>query len=606
MKKFAEMVFRPGTNVGEVMYRFPFAILLIGLSTLLFIGLINGFLDDTSETIVRLAIGFGIGAVFSVAGSMFGQSTETDGKRAFIPGAIAIFLTYILPIIAIALLQIESYQWVVSFMLAPISVLWLSLSPFVYRAHSPEKSESQAMRSMDIQNRFWWLNHRAIASAVIAGFGFLLISAGIFAIQISLSALFGLQTEELLYQYLLPFTGLFLTPLYWLATIPKLDDYQESEVLNPDFLSRAIGFMGQYVMVPFLFLYSLILFAYGLQILVVGELPQGMLSWMVLAFTTAGAATWLLLHPSFMHTNVLVRYFRRFWFWLTIVPIILYFMAVSSRINTYGMTEDRVWLLVGGIWASLLAIAFLGRKFADIRLIPGLALLLFISISVGPWNFINGPKVLQAMRLEALIYNAVPAVSSAGGYEWTDETAKAARGSYLYLIGDERSESRIGEILDRQGITYDTGNIDHNHVLSALGLQNEEEEAVADVIVREFSRQQGVSVDLSQTPFLIGSLKLFLSTEKYISGLRFQLNEDSILVDGEDNQKQSLEFADWISQQQGDNITEPALDFKINDRSFRLIVQNLNLRENSETGEIESLTRVEALLFTDLALPDLN
>jgi len=605
MKKFAEMVFRPGTNVGEVIFRFPFAILLIALSTIVFIGLINGTFDDSSETNVRLAFGFGIGAVFSVAGSMFGQSITNDGKRALIPGIIAIFLTFIMPIIAIGLLQIESYQWVVSFMLAPISVLWLSLSPFVYRASSGEGAESRSARSIDIQNRFWWLNHRAIVSAIIAGFGFLLIAAGFFAIQMSLSALFGLQTEELFYEYLLPFTGLFLTPLYWLATIPKLDDYQENEILNPDFLSRAIGFMGQYVMVPFLFLYSLILFAYGLQILVAGELPEGMISWMVLAFTTAGAATWLLLHPAFMHDNVLVRYFRRFWFWMSIVPLILYFMAVSTRINAYGMTEDRVWLLTGGVWAALLAIAFLSRKFADIRLIPGLALLLFILVSVGPWNFINGPKILQAMRLENLIYNAVPPESSVGVYEWTDETAKAARGSYLYLIGDELSESRIGEILDRQGITYDKNDIDHNHVLNILGLQNDEE-AVIDLTVGEFSRQEGASVDLTQTPYLIGEMKLFLNRSQNIAGLSFELIDDSILVDAGNDQTQNLDFADWILQQDTPWITNPAIDFSINERSFRLIVQKLSIRENTATEKIESLIRVEALLFTNSELPTPN
>ncbi|MCF6327129.1 MAG: DUF4153 domain-containing protein [Devosiaceae bacterium] len=602
MKKFVEMIFRPGTNVGEVIFRFPFAILLIALSTIVFIGLINGFLDDTSETIVRLAFGFGIGAVFSVAGSMFGQSIELDGKRAFVPSIIAIFLTYIVPIIAIGLLQIESYQWVVAFMLAPISVLWLSLSPFIYRAHSTEGSESRAMRSMDIQNRFWWLNHRAIVSAIIAGFGFLLISAGIFAIQMSLSALFGLQTEELLYEYLLPFTGLFLTPLYWMATIPKLDDYQESEILNPDFLSRAIGFMGQYVMVPFLFLYSLILFAYGLQILVTGELPEGMLSWMVLAFTTAGAATWLLSHPAFMRTNVLVLYFRRFWFWLTIVPLILYFMAVATRIDSYGMTEDRVWLLVGGIWAVLLAIAFLSKKFADIRLIPGLALILIASVSVGPWNFINVPKILQAMRLETALNDAARTDESGlKTYEWTDESFKTARGAYLYILKDPR----LSEILDRQNINYDKDNIGHNHVTARLGLRNDEE-AVIDMTVGEFSRQEGASVDLSQTPYFVGEMRLFLNRSQNIAGLSFELIDDSILVDAGNDQAQNLEFADWILQQDTPWITNPAIDFLINERSFKLIIQKLSIRENTATEKIESLLRVEALLFTDSALPDPN
>ena len=567
--------------------------------------MINGTLDESTETFSRLGFGFVIAAVFSVAGYLFGESTKNNGKRTFMTATIAFFLTYIVPVLTIALLQVKATDWLVSFMLAPISLLWLSLSAFVYTQKTTEKPITDSTANQDIQNRFWWLNHRAIASAIIAGFGFLLITAGIFVIEQSLSALFGLQTDELFYEYLLPFTALFLTPLYWLATIPELDDFHEMEISKPDFLSRAIGFMGQYVMVPFLFLYSLILFAYGLQIILIGELPKGMLGWMVLAFTTAGAVTWLILHPSFMHTNTLVRYFRRFWFWLTILPIILYFMAVIIRINAYGLTEDRIWLLAGGIWATLLTVAFLTRKFADIRLVPGLALLLFILISVGPWNFINAPKIHQAIRLETALNDA--SRTDENGlrfYEWNDESVKVARGAYLYLIGTDYDRQMLSAIIERQGIDFETADIGHNHIFTLLGLNEVKEQEQGKIITREFSRQkQNNSTNLSRTPYFIGNVELFITGAKNIADLTLELDDISIRVESGDAKTQFLDINEWVTRQQAPYISDPAIGFDINGRKFVLLVQKLNIRENTITGKIENLTRVEALLFTDSALP---
>jgi hypothetical protein len=52
------------------------------------------------------------------------------------------------------------------------------------------------------------------------------------------------------YNWVLPFTGLFLTPVYWLSTLPHLSAYRIEELREADFLPRAFGFLGQFVLVP--------------------------------------------------------------------------------------------------------------------------------------------------------------------------------------------------------------------------------------------------------------------------------------------------------------------------------------------------------------------
>ena len=89
--------------------------------------------------------------------------------------------------------------------------------------------------------------------------------------------------------------------------------------------------IGKFILIPLLLAYAAILLVYAVQIVITRQLPEGMLGWMVLGFVTAGAGAWLVLHPEFLRDSIIVRFFRRWWFWLTIVPLILYFVAVQVR-----------------------------------------------------------------------------------------------------------------------------------------------------------------------------------------------------------------------------------------------------------------------------------
>ena len=75
------------------------------------------------------------------------------------------------------------------------------------------------------------------------------------------------------------------------------------------------------MLIPLLLAYAAILLAYAGQIAITRPLPEGMIGWMVLGFVMAGAATWLVLYPPFLRGRVIVRAFRRSWFWATLIPL---------------------------------------------------------------------------------------------------------------------------------------------------------------------------------------------------------------------------------------------------------------------------------------------
>ncbi|HHG90316.1 MAG TPA: DUF4153 domain-containing protein [Devosia sp.] len=572
-------------DFSTTLRRFPLAICMAALGTLIAIAFINDWIGEGTDFWPELAFGLFTGAIFATAGSLFAQS-RPDAKISIV------VLAYILPLVAVALLQVWSTRYVISPLLPVIGLFWLSVSPVTRWGSGEERA--------DIQNRFWWINHRAITTAIVAGVAFGLISLGLVAIERAMAVLFGLKVGELFYQYLLPFTGLFLTPVYWLSTIPKLDEYTERDITEPDFLSQAIGFLGQFILAPFLFVYALILLAYAVQIVVTFSLPEGMLGWMVLGFTIVGAATWLVLHPKFMHERLIVKQFRRWWFWLTIIPLLLYVIGVSVRIDAYGLTELRMGLVAGGIWAGLLTLFFLTKRYADIRLIPGLAGAIILALSVGPWNFVNLPLLHQNMRLEAAIHNATQITQSTGGpYEWSEEGGKAAAGAIDYLSGYEDGRVLMADTLSRQGIILDDDQLQNPRVVQAeLVLESGRGEDIPTRWVR-MVRPAGQAVDVSRTPFSLGSLDLVQGVAGEAGVLEFVLAGQVLSVrDGAGNET-VLDLLAWKDEQAGEVLAQPVLGFALGGASYVLIVEHGNfLLPEGETVQWE-VTDMRASLFSD-------
>ena len=565
--------------------RFSFAILLAAITTTITLGSINEIVWLWDQVWFRAIGGVATGAVFSVAGTLFAES-RPEARRA------GLLLTYGLPILPIVAFQVYDPTWLTPFALPVVAVLWLSVSPFM-RITTGEAREVA-------QNRFWWLNHQAITTAVIAATGFLIICLGIAAIERSLSMLFGLSSGDIFYRWVLPFTGLFLTPVYWLSTLPKLSEYDPKYLEQPEFISRAIGFLGQFVLAPLLLIYGLILLAYTGQIIITQQLPQGMIGWMVLGFVVIGAANWLVLHPPFMRLKPLVKFFRRWWFWLTLVPLALFFFAVWVRLDTYGLTAERMLLLAGGLWAAVIAIIFLLRR-GDIRMIPALAGLILLALSVGPWNFVNLPVQQQAMRLDTLLMQ--PGENGASfPPKWTPEELEAARGSIDFLAATIEGRNRLAALVRPYGVAFEPSVDTSYSLLAKLGYgDGGVSDPIRTSLYRDMVRQP---VDVSATPRCVRPVTFYVDTVLDFVDMRLELNQGTLWIFAPAAARltgTSVDLDDWAASQGENGIAAPWIDFAFEGANYRLAVDMLELSRVAAAPA--TVSQLGGMLFTDRITP---
>lgn len=251
---------------------------------------------------------------------------------------------------------------------------------------------------------FWLFNHRLWLGAALALVGAVLLGAGLSAIHATLNLLFGLRLSSRWYEHIWTLSLAFAAPVSFLAFAPRnfADPITARE--EHDFTMRAAGALVRFVLVPLLLVYTAILYAYAFKIALAWELPKGTLAGMVVGYLFVGAVTLLLGYPSREAGGPHVRFFWRNWVWLTALPVVLLFIAVSRRIADYGLTEERYLIVLIGVWALTLAAFRLARGSAfDLRLMPGVLAFLVLAASFGPGGAIGFSVLNQKAELAAIL-----------------------------------------------------------------------------------------------------------------------------------------------------------------------------------------------------------
>ena len=291
----------------------------------------------------------------------------------------------------------------------------------------------------------WDFTHKIWTGAVFATVGSVIFTLGVFAISEALRSLFGITMRYLVQDFILPVGLGFLAPLYWLSTAPHVDESCQELHDNPGFVSKAVSFMGTWLLSPLTLIYALILLAYGVKIILAGSLPKGEIAQLTTPFLLVGTLTWLVLEPPFIQSKALAKLFRKLWFPLSIPAALLLAISVGVRIGEYGFTPERIALFLAVIWALGVGLWFtLGPKAKrDIRIVPGFAALLLVIGAFGA----------EALSLSNQKSRAISGLKQAGimsdagvilplyDISITDEKAAAkAKGSLAYLLRNEETK----------------------------------------------------------------------------------------------------------------------------------------------------------------------
>ncbi len=238
------------------------------------------------------------------------------------------------------------------------------------------------------QGALWLFNLRLGLAVVLAVIVALIFAGGISAILASLEFLFNVDLPWRAHEHVWVTAASLIAPLYGLSLMPaRLDEEVALSGGRDTLIERGVSVLVNYIMVPIAVVYTLILHAYAVKILLDGALPKGQIGLMVSIFAVGGTATWLIAWPWRETGTFLLRFFMRYWFWFTIVPVILLAVAIWERIATYGVTPDRYGIVVIAIWLALVMLYLaIRRNRADMRALLGSFAVLVLIGSAGPWG----------------------------------------------------------------------------------------------------------------------------------------------------------------------------------------------------------------------------
>lgn len=248
-------------------------------------------------------------------------------------------------------------------------------------------------------NGFWQYNRilftRFILSLVYSGF----LYAGIALAMGAMQLLFDVKIQGETYGQLFIFIGGFFNTWFFISGMPE--DFDELEKIEE--YPFGLKVFSQYILLPLLLLYLVILYVYGGKIIALWDWPKGVVSWLIVAVSVLGIFTFLLIHPyGQKEENSWIKKFTKIFYYLVVPLVILLFLAISIRLADYGITINRYIILLLGVWLTLVSGYFIIGK-NNIKFIPISLCVMMLLMSFGPWSMFSVSERSQANRLAEIL-----------------------------------------------------------------------------------------------------------------------------------------------------------------------------------------------------------
>lgn len=144
---------------------------------------------------------------------------------------------------------------------------------------------------------------------------------------------------------------------------------------------RVLEVLLHWIVTPALVVYAAILYLYMAKILLTWSLPRGGVAYMVFGFTLLAFAVDAL--------RPLLDRRRYDWFFdrlsrIALPPAVLFWAGVARRVGEYGLTEDRIYLIVCGAVMTLALLLFLSRRLGRYLYVAAAACALFAALAYVP------------------------------------------------------------------------------------------------------------------------------------------------------------------------------------------------------------------------------
>lgn len=365
--------------------RFPLEILITITGTICAIYLNNESNRHIHEVFTKIIMACSLCLVLFLSIALYTARDKKSTAIRFISSFILGILIFVFVFqFSERIKQFETYQ----FLSLNLSLhLLVSFSAFINKEYN--------------EGAFWEFNKQLFLRILTSGLYSIVIYAGLSFALLATHNLFNVEYYNEIYIDLFYIIfGIFNT-IFFLSGIPETNNINSPLNLNyPVPLKK----FTQFVLIPLISIYLLILLSYEVKIIALFSLPVGWVSNLILVFAIFGILSLLLIHPIANDKgNVWMRTFHK-WFYYLLVPLIgLLFWAILYRINLYGFTHERYYVLALSIWLTILTLYFILKKEPQIIFIPISMSLISLLTILGPQSADSVSKRSQLNRFEDYI-----------------------------------------------------------------------------------------------------------------------------------------------------------------------------------------------------------
>ncbi|WP_265469396.1 DUF4153 domain-containing protein [Haemophilus parainfluenzae] len=289
--------------------------------------------------------------------------------------------SWIVPLVALAIIGMTNDS--AEFYLTSPKFWGASFIALLVLLGFPFEKNNQGFTYRNFTNLF----HIGLATAV-----WLLVFGLVAAILFTITTLFNVEFSNSFYNHFYTSLGIFTQPLFFLV-------FQQRQAKSEMTLNRIFEILVNFVLAPALMIFTVLLYAYVVQIIFEGVLPKGMLANITLPYLLGGLGVYAL---RSICAKARWETFFKFYPYLAIVPIVLLWLAIDRRISAYAWTEQRIYLVALATAITIAYAILIVPKARQYRLISGV-----VMVAIFAMTWVVKPKEIayqsQTERFEQLL-----------------------------------------------------------------------------------------------------------------------------------------------------------------------------------------------------------
>lgn len=237
---------------------------------------------------------------------------------------------------------------------------------------------------------------KILRAFIISNIYSFIVFIGISGIIFALNSLFKFNFGSSVYLRVAIFSFILFNVVTFFSDFPKVRD-SFTDYKYP----KAFRILLVYIITPIVIIYTAILLAYFVKILVLWQIPNNLIVNLVIWF-----ASFSIVYLFFLSRVETVTFINKFKivFPFTLFPLLgMMFFAIYLRIKEYGMTENRYIVIAVGLWIFLSLIYYIFyRENSNISIPIFLSVIILIS-GIGPASATSLSIRSQNARFEKLL-----------------------------------------------------------------------------------------------------------------------------------------------------------------------------------------------------------